>query len=101
MDLESGSHKCTINKNRGNLLKFLLGLDVPLLLAIEILNPSKKTLDQGRVGINLEGPLFLQELCGFGLLLVVSSVWNSQISFCKWGGRAKKNSLISFSRLAV
>ena len=47
MDLESGSHKCAIDENGGNLLEFLLDLDVLLLLPIEILNSGKQTLDQG------------------------------------------------------
>ena len=59
MDFESRPHKRAINEDGGNLLEFPLGLRVLLLFAIEILNPGKQALDQGRLGVDLEGPLFL------------------------------------------
>ena len=84
MDFESGSHKRAIDEDGGNLLKFLLGLGVLLLLAVEILNPGEQALDQGRLGVDLEDPLFLQKLHGHRFLLVVGGVWNSPMNYCRW-----------------
>jgi len=80
MDLETGPHKRTVNEDGSNLLEFLLCLNVLLRFAIEILNPGKEALDQRRLGVDLEGPLFPQELGCLRLLLVVGSVWDSSIN---------------------
>lgn len=74
MDLEPGPHKRAINQDGGNLFEFLLGLAVFLLFTVEIFNPSKQTLDQGGLGVDLEDPLFLQELTGRRSLLVLGRI---------------------------
>lgn len=91
MDLESGPHKRAINEDRGNLLELLLGLGVLVLLTVEIHNPGKQPLDQGRFRVDLEDPLFLQELSGFGrLLLVMASVWGSPMNYLEAGVGQRK-----------
>lgn len=80
MNLESGPYERAINEDGGNLLEFLLRFGVLLIFVIEIHDSGEQALDQGRPGVDLEGPLFPQVLAGLRLLLVVGSIWDSAIN---------------------
>ena len=98
MDFESRPHKRAIDEDGGNLLQFPLGLRILLLFTVEILNPGKQALDQGRLGVDLEGPLFLQEFGTLRFVLVVGGICISPMNYCRWEWGNKKGTYSPISR---